>query len=139
MTSEESRGGKYDFESFIKSVQKQATEEGDNIETEEQLRLARGRQKIEHNEKRLQADLDKKNNEIKELETDRDLKKKVAMYVFGMLIVETVFLFVILLLQGFRVFCFELKETTLNIFVPATILQVSSMAIIITKYLFSKK
>lgn len=87
----------------------------------------------------LEAELEKSKNELEELKTDRDLKKKVACAVFGLLFLETILLFVILFFQGFVYKNFNMHDTTLNIFVPVTILQISSMAIIITKYLFSVK
>lgn len=126
------------LENFLESL-KNSVKEEDKIENEDQLRLAQGRQIMEHREKRLEAELEKSRNQLEELTTDRSLKKKVAFWVFALLFFETVLLFVILLFQGFLLGGFNINETTLNIFVPATIIQVSSMAIIITKYLFSVK
>jgi hypothetical protein len=75
----------------------------------------------------------------REKEQDIELKRTVAEYVFVILVIETLFLCGVLLLQGFGIWGFRMDNTTLNIFVPATIIQVSSMAIIITRYLFTHK
>ena len=126
------------IESFLKNLSRSVGKE-DKIENEDQLRLAQGRQKMDHRERRLEADLEKSRNKVEELKTDRSLKKRVALAVFSLLFVETSALFVILFFQGFSFQDFMINNTTLNIFAPATILQISSMAIIITKYLFSTK
>ena len=126
------------IESFLKNLSRSVGKE-DKIENEDQLRLAQGRQKMDHRERRLEADLEKSRNQVEELKTDRSLKKRVALAVFSLLFVETSALFVILFFQGFSFQDFMINNTTLNIFAPATILQISSMAIIITKYLFSTK
>lgn len=119
-------------------LNKRINKEG-KIETEEELRAAQMRQKIDHRDKRLGAELERLKNQNEELITDRDLKKKVAKYVFAILGFETLFLCLVLLLQGFSWEGFLIDSITLNIFVPATILQISSMAVIITKYLFTHK
>jgi len=126
------------LESFLESLKNRVGEE-DKIENEEQLRIAQGRQKMDHRERRLEAELEKSRNQVEELRTDRSLKKKVALAVFSLLFFETILLFLILFFQGFFFRGFMINDTTLNIFAPATILQISSMAIIITKYLFSPR
>lgn len=83
--------------------------------------------------------LARRDAEIEELKTDRTLKERVARFVFDLLLAETGIVLVVLFLQGFGVSGFHINDTTLNIFLPATILQISAMAVIITKYLFSKK
>jgi len=126
------------IEHFLEDLKSRVKEE-DKIENEDQLRLAQGRQRMEHRDRRLEAELEKSKNQVEELKTDRSLKKKVALAVFGLLFLETILLFVILFFQGFFYKGFSINDTTLNIFAPVTILQISSMAIIITKYLFSVK
>lgn len=130
--------GALSIEGFLESL-KNSVGEGDKIENEEQLRLAWGRQKMAHREKRLEAELEKSKNQIKELEIDQNLKITVEKKVFRLLHIETYLLFFILFLQGFNVFSFRINDTTLNIFAPVTILQISSMAIIIARYLFPPK
>ncbi len=136
--NEEKRKINIPLETFLENLRGRINEDS-KIENEDQLKIAQGRQKMEHRDRRLEAELEKSKNQIEELKTDRSLKKKVAKAVFGLLFLETIFLFIILLLQGFSYRCFHIEDTTLNIFVPVTILQISSMAIIITKYLFSVK
>lgn len=126
------------IENFLESLKSRVGEE-DKIENEDQLHIAQGRQKMDHRERRLEADLEKSRNQVEELKTDRSLKKKVALAVFGLLFIETFALFIIIFFQGFLFYGFMINDTTLNIFAPATILQISSMAIIITKYLFSPR
>src|SRR3989338_5947906 len=83
------------IESFLKNLSRSVGKE-DKIENEDQLRLAQGRQKMDHRERRLEADLEKSRNQVEELKTDRSLKKRVALAVFSLLFVETSALFVIL-------------------------------------------
>lgn len=113
--------------------------EGEKIENEDELRYRRATQKIRHKERRLEAELAEKENKIEELKTDRKLKKIVAAVVFIFLFLETVALFTILFFQGFSLKGFWIEDMTLDIFITATIIQISSMAIIITKYLFSPR
>ncbi len=109
------------------------------ITSEADLKQREAEQRIEHRERRLQMEIERKQDEIEELQTDRELKKKVANIVFYFLAIETTLVFIILCLQGFGFWGFYVSDTTLNIFLPATIIQISSMAIIITKYLFTRK
>lgn len=74
--------------------------------------------------------------ELARLRLDLDLKKATAMRVFTFLGIETLLVLIIVILQGFKSFGFELRDTTLNIFVTATIIQISTMAVIITRHLF---
>ncbi len=72
-------------------------------------------------------------------ELELHLKHLVAYLVFFMLIFETLALFALLFFQGFSWQGFSIADATLNIFLPVTIVQISAMAIIITKYLFPEK
>lgn len=75
-------------------------------------------------------------SEMEQRRIDRELKKSIATLVFRFLAVETFALFLIVLLQGFRPFNFHLEDSTINIFLGATLLQISSMAVIITRHLY---
>ena len=81
------------IEHFLEDLKSRVKEE-DKIENEDQLRLAQGRQRMEHRDRRLEAELEKSKNQVEELKTDRSLKKKVALAVFGLLFLETILLFV---------------------------------------------
>ena len=76
---------------------------------------------------------------LEERKNDRLLKEKVAKWTFKLLIAETAIVFAVLFLQGFAWNGFNIHDTTLNIFLPATIIQISTMAIIITRSLFPNK
>lgn len=99
--------------------------------TDEELRRRAKHQKIEQREQTLQA-------RLADAQIDRELKRDVAEKVFKFLAWETVGLFSIIILQGFGFFGFKITESTINIFSSATIIQISTMAIIITRYLFKK-
>ena len=107
------------------------------VETDDDFERERRRQELEHSDQRVQAELEAKEDELENLRTDRVLKKDVARKVFWLLIGETSVLFLIMLFQGFHFLDFFITDTTLNIFIAATIAQISLMATIITKYLFS--
>ncbi len=102
------------------------------IEDDDDLEKEKARQQIRHADQ-LHYD------GLEETRLERELKKTVAFLVFGLLILETLLIFLVLILQGFKFQNFSVNDTTLNIFLPATVLQISSMAIIITKYLFDGK
>lgn len=74
--------------------------------------------------------------ELARLKLDLDLKKATAMRVFTFLGIETLLVLLIVMLQGFKPYGFSLLDTTLNIFVTATVIQISTMAVIITRHLF---
>ena len=123
------------FDIFLEEIADSAAP----IASDEELVRERELQIIRHADERLRAELERINVELAQLQTDRELKKSVANKVFFMLIGETAIVLIILFLQGFGTGGFSINNTTLNIFLPATILQISSMAIIITKNLFSQK
>lgn len=120
-------------------VLEKIAEDAAPIESDEELKRERELQVIRHADERLRAEVRSKNAELEELRIDRELKKQVANKVFIMLMMETMIILIILFLQGFKLWGFAINDTTLNIFLPATILQISSMAIIITRYLFSPR
>lgn len=122
---------------FFKSLSN--TRDEDRITSEKDLKLAEGRQKLQHRNQKLELELEKQRNNNDDLKTDRTLKIIIAFAVFVLLYIETALLFCILFFQGFGDMKFHVDESTLNILVPATILQISSMAIIITRYLFAIK
>lgn len=97
--------------------------------TEDELEKRKKLQEISQQDKRFEA-------EMEQHKIDRDLKKRIATMVFSFLAVETLALFFIILLQGFAPFGFKLEDSTINIFLGATLLQISSMAIIITRHLY---
>ncbi len=74
--------------------------------------------------------------ELARVKLDLDLKKATALRVFTFLGIETLLVLIIVMLQGFKPYGFTLLDTTLNIFVTATVIQISTMAVIITKHLF---
>jgi len=74
--------------------------------------------------------------ESERLRLDMALKRMTAARVFTFLGIETLLVLLIVILQGLELFGFELRDATLNIFVTATIIQISTMAVIITKHLF---
>lgn len=114
------------------------------VESAEQLQNLSGVQSIksdtdlEKKKQEIELDqLDKKfQSEMLQREMDRLLKKNIATLVFRFLAVETFALFFIVLLQGFGPANFKLEDSTINIFLGATLLQISSMAVIITRHLY---
>lgn len=96
---------------------------------EKELEIYKKRQEISQSDKRFEAEMDQR-------KMDRDLKKRIANQVFGFLGIETIALFLVILIQGFRPYGFHLEDSTINIFLGATLLQISSMAVIITRHLY---
>lgn len=90
--------------------------------------------------RRTQLELDQQHErfeaEMQQRKMDRELKKNIATVVFRFLAIETLALFVIVLVQGFSPYDFTLEDSTINIFLGATLLQISAMAVIITRHLY---
>jgi hypothetical protein len=107
--------------------------------TDDQLRIERELQDLDEQKSRHKLELDRLRSELEDLKIDRELKKTVAKIVFVFLGIESILLFVVLFFQGFAPSEFHIGDRTLEIFLPATIIQISSMAVIVTKYLFSKR
>ena len=103
----------------------------DDIGLDPELKRKRVLQELEHKERRLKV-------ELEELRLNQKLKWRVALIVFGLLAVETAGLFWLLYIHGVSNNNFQIDAAIVNIFVPATLAQISAMAIIITKYLFGK-
>lgn len=102
---------------------------GTQILTDEDLKRERELQELTQQKQRFELELAK-------VKLDMDLKKATAMRVFTFLGIETLLVLIIVSFQGFRPLGFDLRDTTLNIFVTATIIQISTMAVIITRHLF---
>src|SRR5690554_6574573 len=80
----------------------------EDVSDEKELERLKKRQEIDQQEKRFQAEMDDKR-------MDQYLKKSVAIWVFGgFLITETLALFCIVIMQGFKdVFPFHLEDSTI--------------------------
>lgn len=74
---------------------------------------------------------------LDDIAQDQELKKKVAYVVFTLISLEVIAIFCVIFLQGLAVI--DVDAGILKVFFPFTLAQVSSMGIIITKYLFSNK
>lgn len=102
-----------------------STEPESELELEKRKRL----QELTQQDRRFEAEMEQR-------KIDRELKKRIATMVFSFLAVETFALFFIIMLQGFTPYGFKLEDSTINIFLGATLLQISSMAVIITRHLY---
>lgn len=100
-----------------------------SVSDQEDLDRVKKQQEISQSDKRFEAEMEQR-------KIDRDLKKAIATLVFQFLAVETAALFIVVLLQGFGPYNFHLEDSTINIFLGATLLQISSMAVIITRHLY---
>lgn len=83
-----------------------------------------------------QADLQSKNLANLDKSQDINLKKISVIFLFTLLIVETIAAFTLVFLQGFAFVSVE--STTLNILLTATLIQTAYMVTIIISYLFPK-
>lgn len=101
----------------------------DSLEVNEDLKKRKEEQEISQQDKRFESEMEQRR-------IDRDLKKAIATLVFRFLAVETAALFLIVLIQGFKPWSYHLEDSTINIFLGATLLQISSMAVIITRHLY---
>lgn len=99
------------------------------VPVDEDLKKRKEEQELSQQDKRFEAEMEQR-------KIDRELKKAIATLVFRFLAVETFALFLVVLLQGFSPFHFHLEDSTINIFLGATLLQISSMAVIITRHLY---
>jgi ribosomal protein S4 len=72
-------------------------------------------------------------------EKDQTLKEQTLRLLFTFLVAETVVVFVIALIQGFRILGFRLDEWSLRLLLAATIVQTVSMLTIAIKHLFPQK
>lgn len=106
--------------------------EKDEIDVEKELDREERRQQMNQEQFRFEAEMEEK-------KIDRDLKKSVARIIFSFLAVETIAVFGVLAMQGFQPSGFHIEDTTLNIFLGATILQISAMAIMVIRHLFPTK
>jgi hypothetical protein len=84
-----------------------------------------------------QARLARIENDIRE--KDQTLKEQTLRLLFAFLAAETVVVFGIALMQGFRIFGFELDEWSLRLLLAATIVQTVSMLTIAIRHLFPQK
>lgn len=119
---------KPDRDDFLKKVL-EAQLQKSSVNSDEDLERQKKIQEIE------QASQTHKDT-LEERKQERQLRGDVAKRIFRLLVIETIVVFLVLFLQGFKFFGFNLNNTTLNIFLPATIIQISSMAVIITRSLF---
>jgi hypothetical protein len=87
--------------------------------------------------KKEEARLARIENDIRE--KDQTLKEQTLRLLFAFLAAETVVVFGIALLQGFRILGFELDEWSLRLLLAATIVQTVSMLTIAIKHLFPQK
>lgn len=99
------------------------------VEEQEDLEKLKKKQELSQQDKRFAQEMEQR-------KMDRELKKAIATLVFRFLAVETLGLFFVILLQGFAPMKFHLEDSTINIFLGATLLQISSMAVIITRHLY---
>jgi hypothetical protein len=116
------------FEKYLETLKKTITSSS-VVESDKDLEREEKRQKI-YQASQSHEDL------LEERRQERNLRESVANRIFKLLVIETSIVFVVLLLQGFRFLGFNINNTSLNIFLPATIIQISSMAVIITNSLF---
>lgn len=84
-----------------------------------------------------QARLVRIENDIRE--KDQTLKEQTLRLLFAFLAAETVVVFGIALLQGFRILGFRLDEWSLRLLLAATIVQTVSMLTIAIRHLFPQK
>jgi hypothetical protein len=87
--------------------------------------------------KKEEARLARIENDIRE--KDQTLKEQTLRLLFAFLAAETVVVFGIALLQGFRILGFKLDEWSLRLLLAATIVQTVSMLTIAIKHLFPQK
>lgn len=114
---------------FVEEIQNSNKFNGGTQLSDEELNLETKRQEIKQRD-------DKFRQELKKTDLDMSLKKSVSIIVFTYLAIETGLVFLIVTWQGLTAWGFDLHDTTLNIFVAATIAQISGMAVIITRHLF---
>jgi hypothetical protein len=100
-----------------------------SVDENSDLKKRKEEQELSQQDKRFEAEMEQR-------KIDRDLKKTIATLVFRFLAAETFTLFFVVLLQGFAPWEFKLEDSTINIFLGATLLQISSMAVIITRHLY---
>lgn len=113
----------------VKHAVEQVQRTGGKELTDKTLELERQLESLRQDKERFRSEM------LRE-QLERDLKRTVAFRVFNFLAVETGLVLLIVMLHGARLGGFQLEEWTLNIFVTATIAQISAMAVIITKSLF---
>jgi Trp operon repressor len=99
------------------------------LSDQEDLESLKKRQEISQQDKRFEAEMEQRR-------IDRELKQSIATLVFRFLAVETLGVFIVVIIQGARLGGFHLDDSTINIFLGATLLQISSMAVIITRHLY---
>ncbi len=99
-----------------------STVKGDSIE-----------EKIEDQEER------KKKIENDGLQQDINLKKITLLILFGFLAIETIAVFAIAFLQGFKFHDFNIEEWSFRIIIISTILQITAMLTIAVQHLFPKR
>lgn len=102
------------------------------VDFEKELDRRQREQQIDQEQWRFEAEMEEK-------QIDRDMKQSIAKTIFQFLAVETVGVFIILAMQGLRPFNFQVQDSTLNIFLGATILQISAMAVMVIRHLFPTK
>lgn len=102
------------------------------LQSDSELDAEQRRQRMSQEQFRFEAEMEEK-------KIDREMKKSVAKIIFTFLAIETFAVFIILTMQGFRPLEFQVEDSTLNIFLGATILQISAMAIMVIRHLFPTK
>lgn len=130
------KNGSGEFEKFTQDFQKNFYKKLLESHLEETKVESDNDLEIKQKKQRLEQDSQIHKDRLEERAKDRILKEKVANNIFKLLVIETAIIFIILFLQGFKLFGFNINDTTLDIFLPATIIQISTMAAIITKSLF---
>ncbi len=72
-------------------------------------------------------------------EQDMNLKKNTLIILFIFLAIETVVIFIITFLQGFKAWGFALQEWSFRLLISATITQITVMLLVAVQHLFPRK
>jgi hypothetical protein len=81
-----------------------------------------------------QRKVDNHKEELESKKNLRDLKKKYATWLFGLLAVEILLIFGIVIAQGFK--CIEIEQWLLALIFETVIAQSFGLVLLVTKHLF---
>lgn len=83
-----------------------------------------------------QHELDKNKEDLTDRKKDRELKEKYAKWLYGLLVGEVIAIFLIVILDGFSVGCFEINEWLLGAIFNGIIIQSFFLVRLVTKHFF---
>ncbi|MFY4810771.1 hypothetical protein ACOTWH_09125 [Aliarcobacter butzleri] len=81
----------------------------------------------------------KNKEDIADQQKDRELKEKYARWLYRLLASEIAIIFIIVLLDGFSLWCFKINEWLLGVIFNSIIVQSFFLVRLVTEYLFKKK